>query len=61
LAALLKDDDFVVREWAAQALNTIGPAAKAAVPALEAALEDADPYVKEVAAGALRAIQKAQQ
>ncbi len=33
-----RDKDETVREWAASALGRIGPAAKQAVPALEAAV-----------------------
>jgi HEAT repeat protein len=42
LAELLRDEDFMVRMWAAHALGSIGPTAALAVPALEAALDDED-------------------
>ena len=40
LIALLKDEDSLVRRHAAAALGWIGPAAKEAIPALEAAARD---------------------
>jgi HEAT repeat protein len=60
LTDLLGDDDSGVREWAARALGSVGAPAKAAIPALEeAAAEDAEPSVREAAAGALGQIRKA--
>jgi hypothetical protein len=58
LADLLKDDDYMVREWASHALGTIGEAAAAALPALEAALEDEEPSVKDAVADAIKRITK---
>ena len=47
---VLKDKDVRVRNAAATALGQIGPAAKAAVPALIEALKDKDRTVRRVAA-----------
>jgi HEAT repeat protein len=58
LAGLLKDEDFMVREWSAHALGFIGPAAVGALPALEAALHDDDSSVKEAVVDAIRRIKK---
>ena len=49
LIAALKSDDDGVRWWAAQALEEIGPAAKAAIPALIASFEDPAHPVKNSA------------
>ncbi len=50
----LADDDPKVREWAAQALGDHKPAvAKAAIPALEAVLEDPNQAVRHAATRAL--------
>ena len=49
LIAALKSDDDGVRWWAAQALEEIGPAAKAAIPALIASFEDPAHPVKNAA------------
>ena len=52
LIAALKDENKDVRSWAAYALGKIGPAAKEAVPALEAAARDgvgeAESALKEI-------------
>jgi RNA polymerase sigma factor (sigma-70 family) len=52
LAAALRDKDLL-RHNAAQTLGRLGPAAKPAVPALQASLNDAEPLVRIAAAGAL--------
>jgi HEAT repeat protein len=54
VGVLKPDEDFMVREWAAHALGSIGDAAVSAIPALE----DETSSVKEAAATALREIQK---
>jgi HEAT repeat protein len=46
----------VARQIAAEALSHFGPLAKTAVPALEAALEDEEPAVRDAAKQALAAI-----
>lgn len=53
---LLKDEDPVVRRLAAYALGQMGPAAKAALPDLTAALQDGDRNVITAAVNAIRAI-----
>lgn len=53
LIELLKDSDPVVRRLSAYALGEIGPAAKSAVPAMKAALDNAD---REFATGLVNAI-----
>lgn len=56
LVKALGDDNALIRKRAALALQHMGPAARAAVPALEKALMDKDPEVRSAAAVALRAI-----
>jgi HEAT repeat protein len=56
IAAALKDPDERVRVTAAEALDALGPRAKAAVPALVEALEDKAGNVRVAAALALGAI-----
>ena len=57
LVELLREDpDAGVRAAAAFALSRIGPGASAALPALQAALTDPAPRVRDEAASALRAI-----
>lgn len=56
-AQALKDKDKVARRVAAKALGKIGPAAKAAVPALTEALKDKDEDVRREAAKALKKLQ----
>lgn len=53
LIDLLKDPDPVVRRLTAYALGEIGPAAKSAVPAMKAAMDNAD---REFATGLVNAI-----
>jgi HEAT repeat protein len=57
LAAALKDGDERVRLKAVEALQTLGPRAKAAVPALVEALKDEDAKVSKAATDALKKIQ----
>jgi HEAT repeat protein len=54
LIDLLHDPDMMVRQWAAQALGYLGPAARPAVPALQEALKDQ----ADVRAQALTALAK---
>ena len=56
---LLKDEDHVVRRLAAYALYRIGPAAKAAVPALKELMNDPDASTGTTALNALQAIEPA--
>ena len=51
------DDNPSVRVGAATALGALGSSARAAVPALRAALDDPDAGVREAAAQALQRIQ----
>lgn len=53
---LLKDEDHVVRRLAAYALCQIGPAAKAALPALKELLNDPDTSTGTTALNAINAI-----
>jgi HEAT repeat protein len=46
-----------VRRQAAGALGSIGPGARAAIPALKAALHDPEAGVREAAAAALAAVE----
>ena len=61
IEALLSDDDNSPRRAAAAALGQLGPAARQAVPALEALADDDDIDLQYVAAQALAAIQGAAQ
>jgi len=56
LIEALKDDDYIVRQYAVEALGRIGPKAASAVPGIRAALNDEYPDVREAAAKALREI-----
>jgi HEAT repeat protein len=56
LIPLLKDNDALTRRLAAYALMEIGPAAKEALPALEAIKEDPDRAVAEQVVNSLRLI-----
>ena len=56
---LLKDEDFMVRFGAAQALGSIGASADAALPDLEQALQDEDESVREEAEMAICDFKKA--
>jgi HEAT repeat protein len=56
LTTALKDTDPEVRQGAAQALATAGPAAQSAVSALTALLHDGDEEVRQAAADALSKI-----
>jgi HEAT repeat protein len=56
--ALESSTDFFIRRDAAQALGEIGPAAKVAVPALQAATQDKELLVRDVAAAALRKVDR---
>jgi HEAT repeat protein len=56
MTARLRDGNSTVRSHAATALGLIGPAAKAAVPALTEALKDTGPWVAPSAAEALERI-----
>lgn len=56
---LLKDDDHVVRRLAAYALCQIGPAAKAALPALKELMNDPDTSTGTTALNAINAIDPA--
>ena len=47
----------VARQWAAEALGALGPAAKDALPALTEAQNDADSRVRGAASAAIRKIQ----
>src|SRR5262245_18418593 len=40
IAGLLQEDDYAAQTWSAASLDRIGPSAKRAIPALEAALEE---------------------
>ena len=51
LAGLLSDQNDAVRYWAALALASIGPPAKRAVPALEAALKDIQSTTSKIPVG----------
>jgi HEAT repeat protein len=59
LAEALKEKDNDVRIKAAGLLGEIGPAAKAAVPALREMLRDRDPAVHDAAAEGLKKIDPA--
>jgi HEAT repeat protein len=50
----MSDEDYFVREWAAHALQSIGPAAADAVPPLTEALLDDEPSVRQAACEALQ-------
>jgi HEAT repeat protein len=52
-AKQLKDKDTDLRRQAAKAIGEMGPAAKAAVPALAEALKDKDRFVRRIAAQSL--------
>ncbi len=54
--AALKRDEAVIRFEAAETLRLIGPRARAAIPALEAASEDPDLHVRKAVAEALKKI-----
>jgi HEAT repeat protein len=56
LIGALSDSEPKFRAGAANALGVLGPAAKAAVPALKKALKDEDEKVRQSAAVALKAI-----
>jgi hypothetical protein len=56
LVQALHDDNALVRKRAAIALGRLGPAAHAAVGALEKALKDSDPDVRAAAAAALEKV-----
>lgn len=53
VAALLNDDRDLLRYAAIEALASMGPDARAAVPALRARLDDSEPVVREAARQAL--------
>jgi HEAT repeat protein len=53
---LAEDPDAEVRQWAARALGDLGRAARAGVPALQRALTDKDPAVREAAERALERV-----
>ena len=53
LSAGLKDRAALARRGAAEALGSLGPAATASIPALQAAGNDKDPTVRAAAAKAL--------
>ena len=55
----LTDEDWKVRYWTGRNLSQIGPHAKAAIPALTAALKDEHPYVRAGAAEALASMRRA--
>ena len=59
LIEVLKDPDTVTRRLSAYALGEIGPAAKAAVPALKAALDNADREFSTAIVNAIRNIDPA--
>jgi len=54
--AIQTNSEKSVRQRAAWALGQIGPAATAGIPALEAAVEDADPRLARLASEALKKI-----
>jgi HEAT repeat protein len=54
--AALRRDEAVIRFEAAETLRLIGPRARAAIPALEAASEDPDLHVRKAVAEALKRI-----
>lgn len=56
LTAYLQRKDYWFREVAAELLGKIGPASKAAVPALKRAIEQSDPILRERANEALQKI-----
>ncbi|HET9868122.1 MAG TPA: HEAT repeat domain-containing protein, partial [Nitrospira sp.] len=57
LASLLTAERALERYLAACALQSVGPSAVQAVPALQRTLNDPDPIVREAAAEALQAIE----
>jgi HEAT repeat protein len=57
IAACLKDENEFVRRHVARTLRDMGAMAKEAHPALQAALTDSDPRVREYAAEALELLQ----
>jgi HEAT repeat protein len=54
----LKDENNVVRRYAVEALGNIGPAAKDAIRAVEAAEDDEDSEVRIAARAALKKLQQ---
>lgn len=60
LTRLLQDADAMVRQWAAHALGAIGAEAYAASSALQTALKDEEPSVREAAAQAIKEIKEGQ-
>jgi HEAT repeat protein len=58
LTRALSDESAEVRYWAASAIGYIGPAAKAAGPALRARIDDPDEKVREEVRKALAEIEK---
>ena len=59
LIRLLKDPNPKVRYYAAKCLKDIGPAARAAIPALKAAAEDANTETKDQVVAALQKVSRA--
>ncbi len=59
IATLRSDREPGNRDFAAYALRQAGPGARAAIPALKAALNDKDKTVRRAAASALRKIEQA--
>jgi HEAT repeat protein len=57
LAARLSGSNIETRKLALAALAKIGPAAKAALPAIEKCKSDADPVVKQLAEAAARSVE----
>jgi HEAT repeat protein len=53
---VLRDDNYMTRRAAAAALGSIGPGARAAIPALKAALSDEEVEVRRQAAESLQKI-----
>jgi HEAT repeats/HEAT repeat len=58
VTACLKHSDSDVRYWAAQTLPSFGKAGLVAIPALEAALDDKNEYVRKEAADSLRRLRE---
>jgi HEAT repeat protein len=58
MAALLKDENTGVRAQAAKSLGSLGPDAKAALPALKEAAKDKEEAVRKAAEDAVELIMR---
>ncbi len=56
LAEALKDDNWLALMWAADAVRTIGPAAREAAPALRELTRNPNPGIRQIATEALRKV-----